>query len=185
MDDVFQILIYLLIIISFIAPIFRKKNKDKSSLQSPRQRFPLQDGSKEISEVKIKAAESKQPDYDVLKELENFFKVGPEEKTQNSINQNLKYEGFRQEPVPEIFPQTPNYQSTWEKKKTEVESVVRSLDKKIESQAKQFQDEMAYMEKPTSNKLASQIKMNIRKPEKLKEYILMAEIIGKPKSLRR
>ena len=92
MDDIFQILLYLVIIISFIAPIFRKKNQDKNSQQSSRQRFPLQDSNLENPKTEIAATESKQTDYDVLKELENFFKVGSEEKTITTDELNLNFE---------------------------------------------------------------------------------------------
>jgi hypothetical protein len=183
MDDVFQILIYLLIIISFIAPIFKKKNQNKNSQPSPRQRSPLQNDILENSKTEIAVTESKQTDYDVLKELENFFKVGSEEKTGTADNQNINYEG--QQPEPQIVPKLRGYQSIWDKKKAEVESVVKSLDKKIEDQAKQFQEETAYQKKSLANDFAIRLKKNIREPATLKEYILFAEIIGKPKSLRR
>ena len=183
MDDIFQILLYLVIIISFIAPIFRKKNQDKNSQQSSRQRFPLQDSNLENPKTEIAATESKQTDYDVLKELENFFKVGSEEKTITTDELNLNFEEQKAEPQSSTKPQ--GYQSIWDKKKAEVESVVKSLDKKIEDQAKQFQEEMAYQKNPLSNDFVLRLKKNIRKPATLKEYILMAEIIGKPKSLRR
>jgi hypothetical protein len=185
MDNVFQIVIYLLIIISFIAPIFRKKNQGKNAQQPQRQRFPLQNGSIQNSEMKIAGSQPKQQDFDALKELENFFKVDSEEKIETAYNQNLKYEGFQQEPKPALIPETKDYQSTWEKKKAEVESVVKSLDKKIEIQAEQFHNEMAYQEKSISNQVVLRLKKNIRNPSSLKEYILFSEIIGKPKALRR
>ncbi len=177
MDDFFQIVIFLLIIISFIAPIFRKKDQQKKQQQQQRQRFPFQNDVEEPA-VNVSSMETEQKDYDVLKELENFFKVGNAEET-------LQEEFVETNKVPEINTQTTGNQSIWDKKKAEVERVVKSLDKKIEDQAKQFQEEMVYQEKTLSNDFVLRLKKNIRKPATLKEYILIAEIIGKPKSLRR
>lgn len=174
MDDVFQIIIYLLIIISFIAPIFKKKDQQKKQQQ---QRFPLQNDFEEPASNNT-AVENKQQDYDVLKELENFFKVGNEEETQQE-----NFIETKQEPDPQV--RKSDYQSIWDRKKAEVEKVVNVLDKKIENQAKQFEEQLAYQQVRQTNKLVLQLKNNIRNPSTLREYILFSEIIGKPKALRR
>ena len=176
MDDVFQIIIYLLILISFIAPIFKKKDQQKKQ-QQQRQRYPLQNDFEEPATNKT-AVETKQQEYDVLKELENFFKVGNEEETQQE-----NFIETKQEPDTQV--QKSDYQSIWDRKKAEVEKVVNVLDKKIENQAKHFEEQLAYQQVRQTNKLVLQLKNNIRNPSTLREYILFSEIIGKPKALRR
>lgn len=176
MDDVFQIIIYLLIIISFLAPIFKKKDQQKKQ-QQQRQRYPLQNDFEEPATNKT-AVETKQQDYDVLKELENFFKVGNEEEIQQA-----NFIETKQEPDTQV--QKSDYQSIWDRKKAEVEKVVNVLDKKIENQAKHFEEQLAYQQVRQTNKLVLQLKNNIRNPSTLREYILFSEIIGKPKALRR
>jgi len=178
MDDFFQILIYLLIIISFIAPLFKKKNQQKKSQQQQRQMYPVQDDF-EKPETNVTATETRQQDYVVLKELENFFKVGNVEETKK-VNFVEPVEMVESKPQPEE-----EYQTKWEKKKAEVEKVVSLLDKKIEKQAEKFEEQFAHQQTQLTNKLVLQLKNNIRKPATLREYILFSEIIGKPKALRR
>ena len=178
MGDVFQILIFLIIIISFIAPLFRKKDQQKKQ-QQQRQRSPSQ-GNLDEASVESTAIESKQQDVDVLKELENFFKVGNVEE-----NQKENFIETRQKPEPEIKSQASGYKSEWERKKEEVEKVVKTFDKNIEKQSEKFEEQLTYQQTQRTNDMIPRIKGNIRKPNTLKEYIIFSEIIGKPKALRR
>ncbi len=71
MDNVFEILIYVIIIISFLSSIFKKK---KQQQQRPPAQQPQSDNYYQ-AKVELPQAE-KRVDSDIMKELEDFFKVG-------------------------------------------------------------------------------------------------------------
>ncbi|HSL89763.1 MAG TPA: hypothetical protein VK870_10700, partial [Ignavibacteriaceae bacterium] len=79
MDNFFEILIYLFIIVTFLSSIFKKK---KPVPQKPEARVPQQREEVDISyspeqEMESTPVKSSSTDeYDILKELEQFFKVG-------------------------------------------------------------------------------------------------------------
>ncbi len=74
MDNLFEILIYVIIIISFLSSIFKKK---KQQQQKPPMRQTQQEEyyQAEQTEVSVPQTQSKE-EYDILRELEDFFKVG-------------------------------------------------------------------------------------------------------------
>ena len=71
MDNIFEILIYLIIIVSFLSSIFKKK---KQQQQRPPARQPQHEETYQ-TEVSVPQTEKKE-EYDILRELEDFFKVG-------------------------------------------------------------------------------------------------------------
>ncbi|MGB5529786.1 MAG: hypothetical protein WBQ32_07445, partial [Ignavibacteriaceae bacterium] len=74
MDNFFEILIYVIIIVSFLSSIFKKK---KQQQQKPPAR-PDQQEEYPQKDVSVAQTQPKQ-EYDILKELEDFFKVGEEQ----------------------------------------------------------------------------------------------------------
>lgn len=186
MDDLFQILIYLLIIISFLAPVFRKKNQPKKTDEKQGMRMPGSDVPVN-SAPRHYPAKSQQQDYDVLKELENFFKVGTEDEKDEVIPtaKGTVVNEYQTEPEPVLKTQSIDYQSMWEKKKAEVENIVSSVDKNIEMQAKKFQEQIEDRKILKTNDLIIRLRKNLSNPATLREYFVFSEIIGKPKSRRR
>jgi len=180
MDNLFEILIYVIIIISFLSSIFKKK---KQQQQKPPTRRPQ-------AEVSVPQAQPKE-EYDVLKELEDFFKVGDE-----PTNQQIPV------PVPQKQPKIPNmeehfrtdswhartesehYVDEWEQKKLEVKKMMSSVDASIEKKAAKFEESLVKQQAVYSS-IALAVKSKMKNPSTLKEYIIFSEILGKPKAFRR
>src|SRR3989304_2618315 len=130
MDDYFQYLIYLFIIISFLSSIFRKKDKPQSKPGEPTPNPP----------VKPKRSTS-QEDYDILKEIENMFKT--------------------QSPQAEAKPE-----------KISIEGRKHETDSKNLMKKRQVVD------------ASKTLKQKFKRPSTLKEYVIISEILGKPKAFQ-
>jgi hypothetical protein len=77
MDNIFEILIYLFIIISFLSSFFRKKKK--AAAQQEQAQIQITDQQRLSGELEVEEAppvQTQRQDYDILKEFEDFFKVG-------------------------------------------------------------------------------------------------------------
>lgn len=186
MDNVFEILIYLIIIISFLSSIFKKK-------QQPQKKPPVQRPQKDDyyqDEVVIPQTEKKE-EYDILKELEDFFKVG-EEPGKPQIPIPVPTE---QQKVPDVGEHTrsdnwqtstesEHYVDAWERKKSAVKKIISSVDSSIEKKAAMFEESLEKKETSYSS-FALAVKSKMKNPSTLKEYIIFSEILGKPKALRR
>jgi len=186
MDNFFEILIYLVIIISFLSSIFKKKKQQQRPSRTPQQEeYPQAD-------VSIAQTQSKE-EYDVLREIEDFFKVGSElpgqkkttvakpEKPISIIQtkEQSKSDSWHSPTVSEHA-----YTDDWERKKAEVRQKTSRVDSGIEKQAAKFEESLVKV-KPLSSEITSLIKTKIKTPSTLKEYIIFSEILGKPKALRR
>ena len=121
MDNFFEILIYLLIIISFLSGLFRKKDKKKRPpLQKPESQQPTE---RELSVAQSPPKE----EYDVLKEIEDFFKVGDEQtetkKTRTPIEQTAEQIDFEEHVQSDSWHQPTasehKYTDVWRKKEKE------------------------------------------------------------------
>lgn len=186
MDNFFEILIYLIIIISFLSSIFKKK---KQQQQKPPVRQPQQEEYSQV-EVSVPQTQAKE-EYDILKELEDFFKVGDEQtevkvpRPQETYSENIptadehvSTETWKEDSISE------NIRSEWERKKEEVSRKLAKVDSVIEKQAEMFETSLERKELVFSN-LAITVRSKFSHPDTLKEYILFSEILGKPKALRR
>ena len=187
MDNIFEILIYVIIIISFLSSIFKKK-KQQQQKRPPAQQQPTEEYYQ--TEVATPQTEKKE-DYDILRELEDFFKVG-EEPTGQQIPV----------PVPAEQPKIPNmeehvrtdswhtktesehYVNEWERKKSEVKKIVSSVDSSIEKKAAMFEQSLGKKD-TTYSSFALAVKTKMKNPSTLKEFIIFSEILGKPKAFRR
>ena len=185
MDNAFEILIYLIIIISFLSSIFKKK---KQQQQRPPEQQPQTDEQYQ-AQVAVPQTQSKD-EYDILKELEVFFKVGteptrqeipiPEQqpKKMTSIEEHTKSESWKTPTLSE------HYADDWERKKEEVSKRVARVDSSVEKKAEMFEESLVRKEALFSS-IAMTVKSKIKNPSTLKEYIIFSEILGKPKALRR
>lgn len=188
MDNLFEILIYVIIIISFLSSIFKKK---KQQQQKPPIRQTQQDEyyQAEQTEVSIPQPQSKQ-EYDILRELEDFFKVGDESTVRKvpvpqqpaesvpTLEEHTKSEDWKSPTESE------HYVDQWERKKTEVKKIISSVDSSIEKKAAMFEESLERKESVYSS-FALAVKSKMKNPSTLKEYIIFSEILGKPKALRR
>jgi hypothetical protein len=185
MDNLFEILIYVIIIVSFLSSIFKKK---KQQQQKPPARQPQTDEHYQ-TEVAVPQTQSKE-EYNILKELEDFFKVG-DEPTERRV------------PVPQHQPETvttdeehtrreiwqektksEHVADDWERKKSEVKKIISSVDSSIEKQAAMF-EELLEKKDSSYSSFALAVKSKMKNPSTLKEYIVFSEILGKPKAFRR
>jgi len=188
MDNLFEILIYVIIIISFLSSIFKKK---KQQQQKPPVRQPQQEDyyQTEQAEVSAPASQSKE-EYDILKELEVFFKVGteptkqeipiPQEqpKRMTQIEEHTRTDSWQTPTTSE------HLADVWERKKEEVSKRVARVDSSVEKKAAMFEESLERKESVYSS-VALSVKSKMKNPSTLKEYIIFSEILGKPKALRR
>jgi len=185
MDNFFEILIYLIIIISFLSSIFKKK---KQQQQKPPMRQPQ---NEEYSQTAASVPQTQaNEEYDILKELEVFFKVGdtPTEKKvptpQKSVESLPSVEEHTKSEDWKTPTESEHYVDQWERKKTEVKKILASVDSGIEKKAALFEESLERKELGYSS-IALTVKSKIANPSTLKEYIIFSEILGKPKALRR
>jgi hypothetical protein len=188
MDNLFEILIYVIIIISFLSSIFKKK---KQQQQKPPIRQTQQDEyyQAEQTEVSVPQTQSR-GEYDILRELEDFFKVGDESTVRKvpvpqqpaesvpTLEEHTKSEDWKTPTESE------HYVDQWERKKTEVKKIISSVDSSIEKKAAMFEESLERKESVYSS-FALAVKSKMKNPSTLKEYIIFSEILGKPKALRR
>jgi hypothetical protein len=187
MDNVFEILIYLIIIISFLSSIFKKK---KQQQQKPPARQPQYE---ETYQADVSAPQTQpKEEYDVLRELEDFFKVGNEPAGQQipmpvPLEQPKKMTPIEEHKRTESW-QTPtsseHVADDWERKKEEVSKRIARVDFSVEKKAAMFEESLERKESVYSS-IALSVKSKIKNPATLKEYIIFSEILGKPKALRR
>lgn len=183
MDNIFEILIYVIIIISFLSSIFKKKKQQRPPAQQPRPDDYYQ------TKVEIPQAE-KREDYNIMRELEDFFKVGneptetkmpdlpPQTEIAPSMEEHLNKDRWHAQTKSE------HVVDDWERKRSEVKKILGTVDSAIEKKAAMFQESLGKKESVYSN-IAMTVKTKIGKPSTLKEYIIFSEILGKPKALRR
>jgi len=185
MDNLFEILIYVIIIISFLSSIFKKK---KQQQQKPPTQQPQPEDYYQ-AEVSIPQTKPKE-EYDILKELEVFFKVGTEPTKQEipiPQEQPKKMTHIEEQTRTESW-QTPTLSEhvadVWERKKDEVSKRVARVDSSVEKKAAMFEESLERKESVYSS-VALSVKSKMKNPSTLKEYIIFSEILGKPKALRR
>ena len=186
MDNIFEILIYLIIIISFLSSLFKKK---KPQQKRPSSQHPKEEEytGREVATAQTKPAE----DYDILRELEDFFKVGDDSdggKETVSQQQTAPMTTSMEEHVESDSWHAPteseHVMDRWERKKSEVKKIMAGVDSAIEQKAALFEQSLGKKETDYST-LALAVKSKMKNPSTLKEYIIFSEILGKPKALRR
>jgi hypothetical protein len=202
MDDLFQYLIWGIIIFSFLSSFFKKKEPPK---QSPLPKAKQPDAvsyTKQQSDVERIAVSQKQDEYDILRELENLFKgeiKTPAPQKQKQVDPYDIYESseikdkdldlvvdkrmqqkIEQRRASDSNTRTdrsiPQGQTRWERKKTIV-------DPKIEESAKEFERVLAGPKQQRAT--ITEFNRKLKNPRTVREYILFSEILGKPKALRR
>jgi hypothetical protein len=185
MDNFFEILIYLIIIISFLSSIFRKK-KQQQQKQPAKQPHSEDYYQAEVAEPQTQ----EKVEYDILKELEDFFKVGTEPTKQEipvPQEPRKKITHLEEQTRREIWQERTESEhliEDWEQKKAEVKKRMARVDSGIEKQAARFEESLVRQETALSS-IALSVKSKIANPSTLKEYIIFSEILGKPKALRR
>jgi hypothetical protein len=204
MDDLFQYLIWGIIIFSFLSSFFKKKEPPKQKTPLPRTK-PQDSISypKQTTEVERVAVSQKQDEYDILRELENLFKGNTNIPTQNIPPQQQSRDYIDREIKDKDLDLVidPRMQRTVEDKKpigsrvtyddknvpnrslNDRQAQPRIINPKIEEQAKEFERVLAG---PLKQRTAvTEFNRKLKNPRTVREYILFSEILGKPKALRR
>ena len=193
MDNLFEYLIYGFIIISFISSFFKKKKRlpKEQSDQTLIQRT-------DITEDKFidipPSQEPKAEEYDILKGIESFFDVGQSQQTQKKVHTDKEmYEGAKDRenyiPVPEksfhtLTASEHTFTNPWDVKRKELEKKKEKLSPEIKKQASAYEESLIIKDS-TATGIIRGINERLKNPTSLKEYIIISEIIGKPKALKR
>lgn len=202
MDNLFEYLIYGFIILSFISSFFKKKKHlpKESSGQSPHQRTEI------TKEIKVQTPVPQQPkaeEYDILKEMESFFNVGQPQQTRTMVHTDKKMSEMHTDkkmsesvkdrenyiPVPEksfhkITDSEHTFTDPWDVKRKELGKRKMKLSPKIEKQESAYEESLTKKDSAATG-IIKDIKERLKNPSTLKEYIIISEIIGKPKALKR
>jgi hypothetical protein len=203
MDDLFQYLIYGVIIFSFISSFFKKKEQPKPPISGTKTSTANQSAREQIN-VDLTQATKKQDDYDILRELENMFKGNlkiPDQPKPKQVEQNIEYASREikdkdldlvvdkrlQRNVEDKNPigsrETYDEKIASRKAILEQQRQPRTVDAKIEAGAKAFERVLAG---PRNQRAAiTDFNRKLKNPRTVREYILFSEILGKPKALRR
>jgi hypothetical protein len=182
MDDIFQVLIYIFIIVTFLASLFKKRQKPQDKRSEP--------VSNPTPQPRMETKSSQQDEYDILKEIEKMFKTEipvPEKEKEKAFekeSEHFKSEEWYQPTETEHKTTTSEHTfENWDNKRRKADESRKAVNEKIIKQAEMFEKSLA---RTTVGK--SYIKKNImqrfKEPSSLKEYIIISEIIGKPKSLQ-
>lgn len=202
MDDLFQYLIWGIIIFSFLSSFLKKKEPPKqkpvSRTQQPERPVTVsqQDTGEDF------ASSQKNDDYDILRELENLFKGEIKVPEQPKPSPPVLEDVYKSREIKdkdydkqvdsrmqrEVQDKNPlGYRATYDEtiadRKIASGRQIRKIDPKIEAGAKEFEKVLAG---PRLQRQAiTEFNRKIKNPKNIKEYILFSEILGKPKALRR
>ncbi|MBE0538723.1 MAG: OadG family protein [Ignavibacterium sp.] len=200
MDNLFQYLIWGIIIFSFLSSFFKKKEPPKQN-PLPKAKQPESVSYPQQSDVDRVAVSQKPDEYDILRELENLFKGEtnipkqsnpPPKQSRDYIDREIKDEDLdlvvdkrmhqkieerrASDSKASSERRTTLEQMNWNKKKPVV-------DPKIEAGAKEFERVLAG---PKQQRAAvTEFNRKLKNPRTVREFILFSEILGKPKALRR
>ncbi len=103
------------------------------------------------------------------------------------------YEGAKDRenyiPVPEksfhtLTASEHTFTETWDEKRKELEKREKNLSPKIEKQASVYEESLI-RKVSTATGIIKDIKERLKSPSTLKEYVIISEIMGKPKALKR
>ena len=207
MDDLFQYLIYGVIIFSFLSSFFKKKEPPKQTPQKPAQKPESISYQQRSTKVEPDIIAQKNDEYDILRELESLFKgevnlpqqhrpkqIPNEEYADHKIeDKNLEIITDRR--TLRNVDQNPSVeykQSVEERNYIEPKGTVEQnkwtkkkskIDPKVEASAREFEKVLAGPRKQRA--AITDFNRKLKNPSTVREYILFSEILGKPKALRR
>lgn len=190
MDDYFQYLLFLFIIISLLSSFFKKKDKPESK-----------PGTTPKPPVRPQPS-STQENYDILNEIENMFKTPspqPVKQPGKTAIKEKKYKPSEHTEDPEWHEENPEWHEedpewheedpsehrleNWDERRKKAQKKLRqNLNQKILKETKMF-------EKTLTNKsqvvdIRKNLIKKMKQPSTLKEYIIISEILGKPKAFQ-
>lgn len=203
MDDLFQYLIWGIIIFSFLSSFFKKKEPPKQT-PLPKAKSPESVSYPQQSDVDRVVVSQKQDEYDILRELENLFKGEIKTPVPQKQKQVDPYDDYESNEIKDkdldlvvdkrmqrnVEDKKPiGSRETYDNKNVSRRSVSdrqaqqKIINPKIEEQAKAFERVLAGpLQQRTT---VTEFNRKLKNPRTVREYILFSEILGKPKALRR
>jgi hypothetical protein len=207
MDDLFQYLIYGVIIFSFLSSFFKKKEPPKQTPQKPAQKPESISYQQRSVKAETDIITQKNDEYDILRELESLFK-GEVNLPQQQRPKQIPNEEYADHKIEdknlEIItdrrtlrnvdqnPSVEYKQSVEERNYIEPKGTVEQnkwtkkkskIDPKVEASAREFEKVLAGPRKQRA--AITDFNRKLKNPSTVREYILFSEILGKPKALRR
>jgi hypothetical protein len=183
MDDYFQYLFFLFIIISLLSSFFKKKKPESK----PENSIPGPPAKPQRS--------SQQEDYDIMKEIEKMFKTQspqPEKQPENIPTKEKKYKPSEHTEDPEWHEEDPEWHTedpsehrleNWDDRRKKAEAKSRkTLNEKILREAKMFEENLA--RKSQVVEVRMDLIKKLKQPSTLREYVIISEILGKPKAFQ-
>lgn len=207
MDDLFQYLIYGILIFSFLSSFFKKKEPPKQTPQKPVQKPDSISYQQKTAKVEPEIIYQKNDEYDILRELEGLFK-GEVNLPQQQRPKQIPNEEYADHKIEdknlEIItdrrtlrnvdqnPSVEYKQSVEERNYIEPKGIIEqtkwtkpksNIDPKIEASAKEFERVLAGPRKQRA--AVTEFNRKLKNPSTVREFILFSEILGMPKALRR
>jgi predicted nucleotidyltransferase len=184
MDNIFEVLIYLIIIISFISSLFKKKEEPKAP--QTQQGSVKKESSDTFSEFDFDKSTVKSSDYDLLEEIESIFNqdFGSPKK-----NKDIPSEQHKIQSEYSLEHTKMNYDNFDIESRIILENQKKfhrneiKIDSKTEIAAKMFEELLN--KKGAKQKSINPLIKKIKNPTLIKDYILVSEILNKPLSLRK
>jgi hypothetical protein len=190
MDNYFQYLLFLFIIISLLSSFFKKK-KPESKPEIPLPNPPAKP-----------QRSSQQEDYDIMKEIEKMFKTQspePEKQPENIPTKEKKYKPSEHTEDPEWHKEDPEWHEedpewhtedpsehrleNWDERRKKAQVKLRqNLNQKILKEAEMF--EKSLTKKTQVVDARKNLIKKIKQPSTLKEFVIISEILGKPKAFQ-
>lgn len=184
MDDIIQLIVFFFVIYSIVASLFGKKKTQKGETQKQTQ-SPYQTKERE------KVYSRKQPSgADVLEELFGFKIPKTEDKYKRTDydREGINLEKVSWDPEKE-FERKVTTREAYEKRNIEKRVPDIDYDKlvSLESAGKRtaVDHHKIYAWKSDANKKAEELKRRLRSKSTIKDALILSEILGKPKVLRK
>lgn len=187
MDNLFEVLIYLIIIISFLSSLFKKKEQPKTTQKPERPQTTYQNNESDgFSEFESDSAQTEASGYDILSEIENIFnqELGRPKAQTESLPKQVSTANERS-----LEQESVNYDRFELERKAAIETQKRfqrdeiKIDSKTEKAALMFEELLNKQRAKTV--IANPLIKKIKNPRMIKDYILVSEILNKPLALRK
>lgn len=204
MDNIFEILVFAIIIYSFLSPLFKKKKEQQKNLPTPNNQYGSIGTSDSIEQSMKKEGinvSDKNDDFDILRELQNMFK--DEIKIpQQKIEPAEQYDEYKSHEIKDVdldlvvdkrmhrnvedkmpIGSRMTYDEKIADRKDYSTRQAKIINPKIELEAAEFEQVLAGPRKQRA--AITDFNRKLKNPKTVREYILFSEILGKPKALRK
>lgn len=181
MDNLFEVLIYLLIIISFLSSFFKKKEVPKPTQkpQSSTEQVPLSKSSQQQQDIESSG-------YGILEELESIF---DEDLGRPKTTPSKSQYDYYSDQIIHHSKEKKYYQNENIENKVSLEHQLKfqrrkiEIDEKTEKAASAFEEMLN--EQFNKKRIVHPLIKKIKNPSLIKDYILVSEILNKPLALRK